>query len=48
MKDYITYKKEKYEKILGFIEDDTESAEARKNELEAKINILTNLENYLR
>lgn len=48
MKDYITYKKEKYEKILGFIEEDTESAEARKNELEAKINILTNLENYLR
>lgn len=46
MGDYINSKKEKYEKILSFIEDDTESALIRKKELEEKINILTSLENY--
>ncbi|MEG0238317.1 MAG: class I SAM-dependent methyltransferase [Clostridium sp.] len=48
MGEYIAYKKEKYEKILGFIEDDTESAQDRRNELETKISVLTNLENYLK
>ncbi|MBY0756091.1 class I SAM-dependent methyltransferase [Clostridium sardiniense] len=46
MGEYIEAKKEKYEKILSFIEDDTESALNRKKELEEKIAILTNLENY--
>ena len=46
MGEYINSKKEKYKKILSFIEDDTESALNRKKELEDKISILTNLENY--
>ena len=46
MGEYIKSKKQKYEKILNLIEDDTESALKRKKELEEKISILTNLENY--
>lgn len=46
MGEYIKAKKQKYEKILNLIEDDTESALKRKKELEERISILTNLENY--
>lgn len=46
MGEYIKSKKQKYEKILNLIEDDTESALKRKKELEERISILTNLENY--
>ncbi|MGG7176506.1 tRNA (adenine(22)-N(1))-methyltransferase [Clostridium paraputrificum] len=37
MFDYLSIKEEKYNKILGFIKDDTESAKKRKEELEMKI-----------
>ena len=46
MGEYIKAKNKKYEKILNLIEDDTESALKRKKELEERINILSNLENY--
>lgn len=47
MKEYIASKIEKYNKILNFIDDDTESAVERKKELKEKIDILNNLAQYI-
>ena len=47
MKDYIDYKIEEYNKILGFIKDDRESALKRKSEVSEKIEILNRMKNYL-
>ena len=47
MKDYIDYKIEEYNKILGFIKDDSESALKRKSEVSEKIEILNRMKNYL-
>ena len=43
LKDYIEYKIEKYKKVVGFINDVTEHAISRKNELNNKIEILEEL-----
>lgn len=40
IENYIKYKIDKYENILGFIKDNSESAIKRKYELEEKINLL--------
>lgn len=47
MKEYIDSKIEKYNKILNFIDDDTESAIERKKELKEKIDMLNNLAQYI-
>ena len=47
MKEYINSKIEKYNKILNFIDDDTESAIERKKELKEKVDILNNLAQYI-
>ncbi len=47
MKDYIDYKIDEYNKILGFIIDNSESALKRKTEVTEKIEILSRMKNYL-
>lgn len=47
MKDYIDYKIDEYNKILGFITDNSESALKRKAEVSEKIDILNGMKNYL-
>lgn len=47
MKDYIDYKINEYNKILGFITDESESALKRKTEVSEKIEILNRMKNYL-
>ena len=42
MYDYLSSKKEKNEKILGFINDESESAKKRKADLERKIKLIEN------
>ncbi|MGL4873127.1 MAG: tRNA (adenine(22)-N(1))-methyltransferase [Clostridium sp.] len=46
VKDFLNGKKEKAIKILQNIKEDTESANARKKELEEKINIIDNMINF--
>lgn len=47
MKDYIDFKIEEYNRILGFISDDSESALKRKEEVTNKIQIINKMKNYL-
>lgn len=47
MKDYIDYKIDEYNRILGFIKDGSESAIKRKTEVSEKIEILNGMKNYL-
>jgi tRNA (adenine22-N1)-methyltransferase len=47
MKDYIDYKIDEYNRILGFITDTSESALKRKEEVSNKIEILSKMKNYL-
>lgn len=47
MKDYIDYKIDEYNRILGFITDDSESALKRKAEVSEKIDIINRMKNYL-
>lgn len=44
LKSFLESKKEKYTKIMRFINDTSESAKRRKDELEVKINFINNLE----
>lgn len=47
MKEYLELKVKEYNKILGFITEETESAINRKKEIEEKINIINSMINYL-
>lgn len=47
MKNYIDYKINEYNKILGFITDESPSALKRKAEVSEKIEILNRMKNYL-
>lgn len=47
MKDYIDYKIDEYNRILGFITDDSESAIKRKAEVSEKIEIISRMKKYL-
>ena len=47
MKEYINSKIENYKKILSFITESTVSAKERKASVEEKINIISNMINYL-
>lgn len=47
MKEYIDFKIEDYNKILGFITDNSDSAIKRKEEVASKIEILSKMKNYL-
>lgn len=47
MKEYIQNKEEKYNKILQFINDDSEGARKRKSEIEDKLNIIDRLKEEL-
>lgn len=47
MKEYIDFKIEDYNKILGFIIDNSDSAIKRKEEVASKIEILSKMKNYL-
>lgn len=44
LKMFLENKKEKYERIMNFIKDDTESVKVRKAQLEEKINFIIELE----
>ena len=47
MKEYIDYKIDEYNRILGFITDDSESAIKRKAEVSEKIEIISRMKKYL-
>ncbi|MBQ6820281.1 MAG: SAM-dependent methyltransferase [Clostridium sp.] len=47
IKEYLNYKIENYNKILGFITESTVSAQERRNSIKEKINILTTIINYI-
>lgn len=47
MKEYLNSKIENYKKILSFITESTVSAKERKASVEEKINIISNMMNYL-
>ena len=47
MKDYLQFKLDEYNRILGFITEDTESANKRKEEIKEKINIINSMLNYI-
>lgn len=47
MKEYLQYKIEDYNKILGFITESTVTANKRREDIKEKINIITSMLNYL-
>lgn len=47
MKEYIDYKIDEYNRILGFITDDSESAIKRRAEVSEKIEIISRMKKYL-
>lgn len=47
MKEYLDFKINEYNKILGFITQDSESANKRKEEILTKIGIINSIKNYL-
>ena len=47
MKDYLENKKEECNRILGFITDESESANLRRKQLEEKVNIIESMIKYL-
>ena len=47
MKDYLQFKLDEYNRILGFITEATVSANKRREEINEKINIITSMLNYI-
>lgn len=47
MKEYLNHKIDEYNKILGFINNDSESAIKRRDEVAEKIAIINSIKNYL-
>ena len=47
MKDYIQFKLDEYNRILGFITEATVSANKRRQDIKEKIEIITSMLNYL-
>ena len=47
MKDYLQFKLDEYNRILGFITEATVSANKRREEIKEKISIITSMLNYL-
>lgn len=48
MQSYLESKEEKYRKILGFIKNDTDSAKARRKDIERKIDLIEKLKEEVR
>ncbi len=47
MKDYLQFKLDEYNRILGFITEATVAANKRREEIKEKINIITSMLNYI-
>ena len=47
MKDFLQNKIDEYNRILGFITEETVSANKRREEIQEKISIITGMLNYL-
>ena len=47
LKDYLQFKLDEYNRILGFITEATVSANKRREEIKEKINIITSMLNYI-
>lgn len=47
MKDYLNYKLENYKKILGFITEQTVTANERRKEISEKIDVISGMVNFL-